>query len=45
MAIRSTGNDIAVENSFHIFEVDFVVTEVVFALLGVPIERANSRER
>jgi hypothetical protein len=45
MAIRSTDESVAVENSCHILEVDLVVTQVRSALLRVLIKSANLREQ
>jgi hypothetical protein len=45
MAIRSTDDVITVENSFHILEVNLMVTKVAFTLLWVPIEGTNARKQ
>jgi hypothetical protein len=45
MTIRSTDESIAFDNSFHVFEVDLVITQVAFALLRIPAETANPCEQ
>jgi hypothetical protein len=45
MAIRSTDERVAVENSFHIQEVDLVNAQIAFAFPRVPPELANVREQ
>jgi hypothetical protein len=45
MTIRSTSQGVAVENSFHILEIDLVVTQVARALFRIPLEAANARKQ
>jgi len=45
MTIRSTDDVIAVENSFHVLEVDLVITQIAVAFLRIPIESANPRKQ
>jgi hypothetical protein len=45
MAVGSTDKRIAVENSFHILEVDLVNTQIASAFHLMPSERTNAREQ
>ncbi|HUK57862.1 MAG TPA: hypothetical protein VLV50_01430 [Stellaceae bacterium] len=45
MAIRPTDESVAVENPFHISEIDLVVMQIGLALSRVPIKATNSREQ
>ena len=45
MAVGSTDERVAVENPFHILEVDLVDAQIACALLLMPSERANAREQ
>jgi hypothetical protein len=45
MAVGSTDECVAVENSFHILKINLVNAQVVGALLLVPSECANSHEQ
>ena len=45
MTIRPTDEGVAVENSFHVLEVDLVIAQIAFALFRIPSEVANACEQ
>jgi hypothetical protein len=45
MPVRSTDEGVAVEYSFHVFEVDLVNPKIAFALFRIPSEFPNAREQ
>jgi len=45
MTVGSTDERVAVENSFHVLEVELVNAQIARTLLLMPSERKNAREQ